>query len=310
VYRQIFNSHSRACASPTTWRRAEILFWYRNEDVWPGHLSSSGGGHWRPAVQLGAFKSHVFRVSRACVVGHLGRNPRLLRVGSSCIGIIGGLVVLAGATRPAGAAVIVGQIDNFEDGTLQGWTAGATNPNAPTNVATGGPAGANDNYLRLSSNGQSAGGKLVAFSSGAQWSGDYVSAGVGAIRMQVNNQGATALTLRLIFVGVGGQAVGTVADVNVPANSGWTTATFPLTPENLSGGSFAAVMSTVTELDVVHSPTVITVRSSSPNIVGQLGVDNVTAVAVPEPASAAGIAWTATLASRARRRCGRRSGRG
>jgi hypothetical protein len=240
---------------------------------------------------------HVVRVVR-----HFGRNPRVRKIRSSLLVIFGGLIVLAGGARSARAAVIAGQIDNFEDGTLQNWTAGATNPNPPTNIATGGPAGANDSYLRLVSNGLSAGGKLVAFNPGAQWAGDYIAAGVGAIQMQVNNQGATALTLRLMLTGAGGQVLGTVADVNVPAGSGWTSVSFPLTAANLSGGSFSAVMSGVTELDLVHSPTLITVRSSSPNIVAQLGVDNVTAVPVPEPTSIAAMLGGAVLGARSPRR--------
>jgi hypothetical protein len=224
----------------------------------------------------------------------------------------GGLIALGIAARTTSAAVIVGQVDNFEDGTLQNWTAGATNPNPPTNIATGGPAGVNDNYIRLLSNGLSAGGKLVAFNPTAQWAGDYITAGVGAIQMQVNNQGATALTLRLIFVNNVGQSLGTVADVNVPAGSGWTSVSFPLTPANLSGGTFSSVMSSVTELNLVHSPSMITTRSSSPNVVAQLGVDNVTALAVPEPGTTAAAAvamlgGAASLACSPRRR--RRSGR-
>jgi hypothetical protein len=50
-------------------------------------------------------------------------------------------------------AVTVGQVDTFEDGTTQGWVAGvlgAVHPVPPAN-ALGGPAGANDNYLLLTS---------------------------------------------------------------------------------------------------------------------------------------------------------------
>ena len=212
----------------------------------------------------------------------------------------------AGYAGPARAAIISGQVDTFEDGGLSAWQAGgASNPNGPANVATGGPAGANDNFLRLTSNGQAAaGGKLVAFNSD-QWGGDYVAAGVNAIRMQVNNLGATALSLRLIFVGT--QSLTTVANVDVPAGSGWTTVNFPLTPANLSGGDFATGMSGVVELNLVHSPDVITGRGASPNIAAQLGVDNVTAV--PEPGAAtilagamAGAGWLATSRSTRRRK--------
>jgi hypothetical protein len=207
----------------------------------------------------------------------------------------------------ARAAIISGQIDNFgtpaTPGT-QSWDTGSNNPFPPTAITSGGPAGASDVYLRIASNGvHGPGGKLVAFNS-AQWAGDYVGAGVNAIRMQVDNQGATALTLRLIFVNNLGQTVTTVGDANVPAASGWTTVTFPLTPANLSGSSFSSVMSAVTELDLVHSPTVIPARSSAPDIVAQLGVDKVAALREPTAATAplTAAAVAAVVARRGRRR--------
>ena len=50
-----------------------------------------------------------------------------------------------GALSYGFSAVIAGQNDNFEDGTLQGWSSGA----GYDNIATGGPAGAGDNYLTV-----------------------------------------------------------------------------------------------------------------------------------------------------------------
>ena len=208
--------------------------------------------------------------------------------------------VAAGHALPARAAIIMGQVDDFEDGGVESWVVGANSPpaNVPTNIATGGPAGAADNYLRLSSNGSPslAGGTLVVFNSD-QWAGDYVAAGVNAIRMQVNNQSATdqpPLSLRLIFIGA--QTLTTVTAVNVPAGGGWTTVTFPLTPGNLTGGDYATGMSSVFELNLVHSPAVISNRGFAPGIVAQLGVDNVTAVPEPGAAATGALAGAACLA--------------
>ena len=52
-------------------------------------------------------------------------------------------------------AIVPNQFDNFEDGTLQGWGSGDPNPNPPANITTGGPAGTDDNYLRVTSIGGS-----------------------------------------------------------------------------------------------------------------------------------------------------------
>jgi hypothetical protein len=228
-----------------------------------------------------------------------------MRTNKRRIGGAVSLIFLAGAAAPAGAAIIAGQADDFEDGTIQDWFAGgASNPNGPSNVATGGPAGAGDNYMLLRANGAgSAGGKLVVLNA-AQWGGDYLAGvGVSAIDMHVNNLGATSLTLRLILNDISsGQSLVTVADVPVPAGSGWQPVSFSLTDANLTGGDFATVMGSVAELSLVHSPVPIVARSLAPNVVAQLGVDNI--AAVPEPAGLlVPAAAAAALARRRRRLC-------
>jgi hypothetical protein len=190
--------------------------------------------------------------------------------------------LLASLALPSGASIVVGQTDDFENGTLLGWDSGSRNPNGPTNVPSGGPAGANDHFLHLTSNGSfGAGGKLVVFNAD-QWTGDYLGAGVTAIRMQVNNLGATNLALRLILEG-GAGSLTTVSAASVPAGSGWETVSFSLASANLTGGNFNAVMGHVSTLDLVHNPSATAFRSSAPNIAAVLGVDNITAV--PEPSA-------------------------
>jgi hypothetical protein len=220
------------------------------------------------------------------------------------------LVLIALGATPA-RAVVPGQTDDFEIGTTQGWVggplAGNPNPNPPINVSSGGPGGADDNYLLVRSTGiGTSGSKLVAFN-GAQWTGDYLAAGIGAIRMHVSNLGTTDLTLRLILVRAQDvQAQCTVAGVVIDADDdGWHLVEFPLTDANLNGLSdFNTVMSSVTELDLVYAPSEITHRRDSPGIAAELGVDNVTAVPVPEP-SVAGAMAAAAVAMVMRRGRGR-----
>ena len=56
----------------------------------------------------------------------------------------------------ARGAIGPGQTDTFEDGTLLGWDMGPPAP-SPTNEATGGPAGMDDNFLRITSDAGGAG---------------------------------------------------------------------------------------------------------------------------------------------------------
>jgi hypothetical protein len=198
-------------------------------------------------------------------------------------------------TTAARAAVLTGQADDFENGTVQSWDSGPGNTvNPAMNIASGGPAGADDNFMRLTSNGGLAGGKLIATNQG-QWTGNYLAAHVDEIRMEVNSfivasppaSGQETLNLRLIlFDAIDGITLSTVANLFVTPGSGWQTVTFPLTAANLVGGDINTALANVTELDLVHSRNnePLFARNSSPPVVAQLGVDNVRAVSVPEPA--------------------------
>lgn len=118
------------------------------------------------------------------------------------------LAVLTILTAAPGAALTIGQTDTFEDGTTAGWSVGVGSPVPPQNIASGGPGGLNDNYLRLRSvGGDGPGSRLVAFNR-AQWTGDYVSAGAGAVAMDVINLDITDLSLRLVFSAGGGANLG------------------------------------------------------------------------------------------------------
>ena len=70
------------------------------------------------------------------------------------------------------AAVVFGQIDDFQNGTTMGWDEGSPSPNPPVNVATGGPDGAGDRFLQTnSSGGNGPGSRMVMFNQN-QWAGD------------------------------------------------------------------------------------------------------------------------------------------
>jgi hypothetical protein len=80
-------------------------------------------------------------------------------------------------------AVGSGQTDNFEDGTTQNWVVGllgAVPPFPPANVPTGGPTGAGDNYLLLTSifSAFLEPGNRLAVINLSQWTGNYLSAAV------------------------------------------------------------------------------------------------------------------------------------
>ena len=221
----------------------------------------------------------------------------------SAIALVVSCLVWPGAVL----AVTVGQIDTFEDGTTQNWIInllgmGSPPPETfPANIATGGPAGAGDNYLRLASiGGTGAGSRLVALNP-AQWGGNYIAAGIDAIAMDVNNFGSTSLTLRLQFEDPMGAPPANVAistiGLNVPAGSGWTHLVFPITPGALTAleGNATAALTNTTILRIFHSAGV----GLPPDpVVAVLGVDNIAAVPEPSTMLLFGIGLAVVLASR------------
>jgi hypothetical protein len=172
-------------------------------------------------------------------------------------GLFAALGTLAIATTVPAWAVDPLQVDDFEDGTTMGWEEGAPSPNPPVNVPDGGPGGAGDAYLEnASSGGTGAGSRMVMFNN-AQWTGDYVAAGVVALQADLINLGASDLPMRVAVEGAGGGRYASVDPVVLPAGSGWLLVVFDLTDAGMVqvGGAqtLAEVLASVTELRVLAS---------------------------------------------------------
>ena len=188
-------------------------------------------------------------------------------------------------------------LDDFEDGTLENWFAGGgpvggIPPVPPANIATGGPGGAGDHYMRVTAIGGGGPGSRLTVMNGTQWAGDYIAGGVTLIEMDLNNEGTTDLAVRLLFEDpIPGPPANIAISDNpfvLPAGSGWLHATFAIASSDLVAllGSATAALSNTTILRIFHSPTD---TFPGPPIVASLGVDNITAnaapAAVPEPAA-------------------------
>jgi hypothetical protein len=196
------------------------------------------------------------------------------------IAIVWVSAVLIGYPQIA-SAVVVGQTDTFENGTPQGWIAGFFDPHPPVNVATGGPQGVGDHYLKVtSSGGLGAGSKLVTFST-TQWTGNYTTAGIVAIGMDLNNLGNTGLVIRLAINGPGGE-IASLNGVSLPPGGGWNSVKFSVTAadfaKTLSTGNIAATLAGVTELRILHCTTP---QYEGTVIAAVLGIDNIKAMANP-----------------------------
>lgn len=201
----------------------------------------------------------------------------------------------AAAHTPGVAAAdpVLGQVDDFEDGTTQGWRInllGIGSPPAevlPVNIPDGGPGGDGDGFLRMTSLGTAGpGGRLVALNLDDRWTGNYLASGVSALRMDLNNLGTTDLALRILFERTDGGPPTDIAwstlPVLLPAGGGWTTATFDIRPDDLTAGlgSIHDALEFASVIRIFHSPAS---EFPGPPTVAVLGVDNIQAV--PEPAS-------------------------
>lgn len=193
-------------------------------------------------------------------------------------------------------AITIGQVDDFSDGVAR-WGEGEdiASPNPP-GVLLGGPGGESDRYLdNVSAGGVGGPGSRLTMFETTFWAGDYTSAGVTGITLDLKNFGATALSIRLRVEGAGG-SFRTNDVIELSAFGEWQTGSFSLAAEDLTGpGTDAALtLSGVSKLRVEHAPTADRANFQIPTIAARLGVDNITAV--PEPSSFALAALTiATL---------------
>ena len=202
---------------------------------------------------------------------------------------------------PATAAPVFGQVDDFEDGTTQGWTVavglpGTFHPLPPINVASGGPQGADDNYLLLRAiAGLGGAGSRMSVLNLSQWAGDYAAAGIQTIVMSAFNFGPDDLSLRLLFANPGAGpptdiAISTDA-IFLPAGSDWTALAFPVDVGSLTAltpGGVLPALTSATELRIFHNPaaTFPGPGIGIPLVTAELGIDDIQALGnrvVPEP---------------------------
>jgi hypothetical protein len=199
--------------------------------------------------------------------------------------MLGGVVAFALFAAPA-AGIVLGQVDDFQNGTLQNWGGGAS----PFNVSTGGPDGDGDRYLRIST----AGGNLGA-NNVAQWTGDYIAEDVLSVNVHLNNLGANPLSIRLSLFGPDGTYSSTIATV-LPAASGWVSVEFLLDEAEFTQtqgfATFDQVLASVQTLLLRHDPDPIDPPGTPNPVTGTLGIDNITALPEPGviPVLATGIA--------------------
>jgi hypothetical protein len=215
------------------------------------------------------------------------------------------LLTLLLFARPA-SAIVFGQFDTFQDGSTENWTNGGPAPPI-NNINGGGPGGANDRYIQVTADGSGAGGRLTIFNF-SQWSGDYISAGVTTIEIDLLNQSAVNLSIRLAFrIDTFQIAPGYLSPpMLLPAGSGWMHFSMSITAANLipvdNPADYNTFFSGIGEMRIIHE--VGTGNLNGDPVVGQLGIDNIHAIPEPSITTLGAIGFVALAAqfSRSKRR--------
>ncbi|MBA3320119.1 MAG: PEP-CTERM sorting domain-containing protein [Pyrinomonadaceae bacterium] len=188
----------------------------------------------------------------------------------------------------AAADPVLFQVDTFEGGS-QGWfTGGPRVPPQPATVVSGGPTG---NFMMLTAFGGAGPRNSLTVNNTSQWAGNYLAAGVNAITMDLRNFGPSDLSLRLLFedpmFGPPRNIAFSTEAIFLPAGGDWTRVTFLIGPGNLTAGlgSVEAALTNATQFRLFHNPAAAFPPPpvGAPPVVAQLGVDNITAAAIPEP---------------------------
>lgn len=179
------------------------------------------------------------------------------------------------------AQVSLGQVDTFDTDTM--FWQGAN----PTWTAGGGPGGAADAFLHLHSTGQGGPQSKMAAYNQSQWSGDFITAGIASIGVDLNNLGDSALVMRIVFFDTNRSTQWeSLSSASLSAHSGWQHFSFSLDSSNFvqteGSTSFASTLSAANQMMFRHNPNP---SNGGVTILADLGVDNISANPVPEPAS-------------------------
>jgi hypothetical protein len=197
------------------------------------------------------------------------------------------------AASSSRAAIINGQVDDFEDGSVHDWSGGAF----PINIATGGPAGAGDNYMQVTSAGGGGAGGSMATYNDFQWSGNYLANNVTSISVDMKVFSGPSLSMRLLLLfGAGGNFTSTLP-VSLPNDGQWHTLIFPINAGSLTdvSGGFGNLNTTLSNLPrmmIRHQAGAPLGQGGTTPVAANVGFDNI--IAIPEPGSlfllAAGLA--------------------
>ena len=176
--------------------------------------------------------------------------------------------------------IVQGHVDDFEDGTIDGWS--DRHVDNTVNIPDGGPRGVGDHYLQLTSG--TGGSDRMAMINTASWLNDFVAADVTGLTMDLKNFGTSSLPIRIaIRESSGGPSTPgyvTTQAYMLPADGQWHLGIpFLLDASSLTPINMPMPLST----DLANVADFRILSSVVPSTLGdpidaQIGLDNITAI--------------------------------
>ncbi len=209
------------------------------------------------------------------------------------------------ATAGVANAISLGSIDDF-GADSEGWTVGGAGT-PPTQV--GDPSfDGQPGFLRHFSDGGGPNGKWLTWSEQADWTGDYLAAGVSALSLWADGRTGEDVPLWVAFDGPGGWFVS--ASQTIATADDWERYEFDLTEAGLthvaaSGGTgvYADTLGDVTRFELLAGPGPIdyAIRGDllrAGNSTHVIWLDNLKAIPEPATAALATLLLATTLSAR------------
>jgi hypothetical protein len=190
-------------------------------------------------------------------------------------------------------AIVEGHVDDFNDGTTQGWGVGMPGV-FPVSQPDLGQSGAGDYALWMAN--FEAGGSvpnLLVINESTNWTGDWIAAGVTRIAFDVQGPGSNSfpLAIRLGIVASGSPFGGGSGDtyitdaIDVPSDGQWHRVTFDVLPSNfiaLGDDDIEDALTEVAHFRILHNP-LTSFTGASPPGGAEFFLDNIQALSSVEP---------------------------
>jgi hypothetical protein len=183
--------------------------------------------------------------------------------------------MLVFGTRVGLAATL--QLDDFQGGTLEGWSGGAS----PTLQTSGGPAGSGDAFLQIRADAPvGPGSNLAVHNVSPDWMGDYRVLNVTAISVDLMSPiNSVDLQMRVVLFGplTADQRWTSQSATLVPNDGAWRNYEFSLAADDLTRvlgtSSYESLMAGVVRVMIRHDAG--TPSAGGTSVAGSLGIDNI-----------------------------------